>query len=683
MRDDSIGLFWEDLPKVKGKGSRGARQRGPMPQIPVTGWKPPTEFPNLSAAKVIGFDTETWDPDLTTAGPGWGRDRGHIIGASLAVADGTSWYFPMRHGIENGKQVLPPEEAGMNMDPDNVLRFLAHALGDDRPKVGANSIYDVGWLAWEGVAVHGPMHDIQFAEALLDSETPNVDLDSLGERYLGRGKTTSILYEWLSTWCGGAVNDKQRKNLYLSPPSLAGPYAQDDASLPVRILEKQWPKMVARGVDKLYDLERRLIPLLVAMRMKGAPVNVGKAEQIYDEFGGKLDILEAKLKDIAGQPVNPSAGESIKSAFTKLGLQHPTKLDKKTGELKVSFDKPRLKSVNHPLIDVILEHRKLAKVRNTFIKSYLIDKNINGRVYCSFHPLKGKENGARSGRFASSDPNLQNIPVRTDEGRRVRECFEVFHGGRWRSYDYSSIEYRLLVHFAVGPGSDEVRRQFNLHPGTDYHQFVMDLIDRMTGIKLERSPVKNINFGIIYGMALAALSTLLGLPKAEAKRLLDSYHQAIPYARSTMDECANEVHRTGMVRTLLNRASDFNTWGKKGFDEDGRVGMSYEAACRKYGMYNIERQMTHKALNRKLQGSAADVMKVAMVEAWEGGLFHESACGVPILTVHDELDFEDHGDPNNPAWQELTHTMQNACRHLLKVPLLVKSDVGQNWGEAH
>jgi DNA polymerase-1 len=252
-------------------------------------------------------------------------------------------------------------------------------------------------------------------------------------------------------------------------------------------------------------------------------------------------------------------------------------------------------------------------------------------------------------------------------------------GGRWRAYDYSSIEYRLLAHFAVGRGAQEVRAIFAKDPKADYHAIVGELIRTLTGLDLPRGKVKTINFGIIYGMALNALATALHIPKDEAAKLMEDYHAAAPYARATMDECANEVHRTGMVRTIMNRASDFNAWGSKEWQAAGREALSYEAACRKYGMFNIERQHTHKALNRKLQGSAADVMKKAMVDCWESGLFHDSACGVPILTVHDELDFEDLGDLDNPAWDHMQRTMESTLSERLSVPLLVDGGYGDTW----
>lgn len=671
MRADSLGLFWQDMPRVSTRGKKGPRQWGVMPEIPDTGWKTPTEFPNLSAAKVIGLDTETYDPELNDAGPGWGRGKGHIVGVSLSVADGSRWYFPMRH------ETCPEQ----NMDPDQVLRYLNHALSDNRPKAGANLIYDIGWLDWEGVTVGGKLYDVQFAEALLNSEFPDVSLEKLALHHLGIGKTSSELYEWLAKWNGKPANDRQRAWIYKTPPCLAGPYAEADADLPIQILGKQWPKLSARGVLELFDLECRLIPLLVAMRKKGAPVNLESAERTHSEFGIRLEGIEERIKHIAGQPVNPAAGDSIRKAFEKLGIPLPTKINRKKGESKVSFDAVRLEMINHPLCEALLEHRKLTKIRGTFIESYILDKHVNGRVHCSFHPLKNESGGARSGRFASSDPNLQNIPIRTGEGKLVREIFEAQI--RWRSFDYSSVEYRLLAHFAVGEGADEVRQILVKDPKADYHAIVGKMIERLTGLLLARGKVKTINFGIIYGMALNALATALALPKKEAKNLLDNYHQAIPYARSTMDECANEVHRTGQVKTLLGRVSDFNRWGAKGYQTEVYVSMSYEAACRKWGPYNIERQNTHAALNRKLQGSAADIMKKAMVTAYEGGLFADDACGIPLLTVHDELDFEDFGDLDNPAWSELQRVMETCTADLLRVPLLVDMGIGKTWGQAH
>lgn len=662
-RFSDIGMFWQDLPTSRKKGERSI---GPMPEIPATGWKPVTEFPNLSAARVIGFDTETKDPELLTAGPGWARGKGHIIGVSLAVP-GQAWYFPMRHEVQSE----------LNMDPEQVLRYVQHVLGDSRPKVGANLIYDVGWLKQEGVDVRGPLFDVQFAEALLDSETPDVTLDGLAQRYLKTGKVTSELYEWLAQWLGGKANDRQRANLYRSPITLAGPYAEADAALPIDIMTKQWDAMHRRGVLDLFDLECRLIPVLVKMRFKGAPIDVGRTEEVYEDLGRRAKLAEAELQQMAGQPVNPAAAASVKSAFERLGIPLPTTKDKRTKETKVSFSADLLELVDHPLAAKIVEYRQITKVRNVFIKSYLLDKHVNGRLHCSFHPLKSDKSGTRSGRFSSSDPNLQNIPVRTDLGALVRSAFVVEQGKRWRKFDYSQIEYRLLAHHAVGQGADDLRFTFNNDPNTDYHVHTQELVLKLTGQDLPRRSIKTINFGLIYGMSQPELQKRLGLDKRGGGHLFEAYHHAAPFAKATMDAAAREVHDTGCITTVLGRKSDFPIWAPK--DAYGLPGLPYGEAILEYGP-NIQRAFTHKALNRKLQGGAADVMKKALVDAYEAGLFEDDACGMPMLTVHDELDFEDEGDPDSPAWKELKYVMENCLK--LRIPIIVDMGVGPNWKDA-
>lgn len=662
-----MGLFWEDVARHP-KTSRSAVQRE-MPPIPASSWRAP-EFPNLAAAKVIGLDTETKDLELTSSGPGWGRNAGHVIGVSLAVADGTSWYFPMRHETQ-------PET---NMDPCQVLRYCQHVLADSRPKIGANLIYDVGWLRHEGVKVGGMLYDVQFAEALLNSETPDVSLDSLASRYLCVGKATAGVYEWLAAWLGGKPDGRQRANLWRAPPSLVGPYAEADAALPIKILEAQWARLSNRGVLDLFHLECRLIPLLVEMRMKGAPVDVGMADQIYEELGGDLISIGAELRAIAGFDVNPNAGESIHSAFVHLGIPVPQVVDKKNGGTKVSFAAPLLEKIEHPLCDKILEYRQTAKVRDTFIKSYIIDKNVNGRVHCTFHPLRNDNNGARSGRLSSSDPNLQNIPSRTEIGKRVRRAFASCDGRKWAKWDFSQIEYRMLAHHAVGPGSEELRLSYNSDPDTDYHDLTIELVRNLTGLILPRKSIKGINFGLIYGMQEPKLVANLGLSKAEGKALFIKYHAAAPFAKSTMDAAADEVREFGYVETILGRRSDFDSWSSKTYDPK-RTALSHDAACAKWGSFNIERAMLHKALNRKLQGGAADAMKKAMVDAYEAGLFADDACGIPLLTVHDELDFEVDDSCVGEHWTEFKRVMEHAIPSM-RVPVRMDLSIGDNWGDA-
>lgn len=664
MRFDSLGMFWEDVPTSR---ARGERQIGPMPEIPETGWRAPTEFPNLSSAKIIAFDTETKDPSLKTKGPGWARHDGNIIGASIAV-EGASWYFPIRH------ETCPEQ----NMDPTQVLRWLDYVLSTNVPKVGANLIYDVGWLAEEGVRVGGPLYDVQFAEALLNSEAPDVSLEALSQHYLGHGKITSVLYEWLSMWFGGNADDRQRKWLYKAPPSLVGPYAEGDAAQPLAILNAQWPLMHKRGVLDLFSIECRLIPLLVKMRMKGAPVSIEKAHSIYDRLTERMGVLEQEFNYIAGTQVNEGSGDSMERAFNTLGLSVPTKFDKRNQVHKRTFEAAALEQIEHPFAEKVLEFRKLKKVANVFIKSYIIDKNVNGRIHCQFHPLKSDESGARSGRFASSDPNLQNIPVRTEEGKLVREAFVATEGCTWEKWDYSQIEYRMMAHFAVGQGADLVRQTFNDNPDTDYHEYVGDIIKDLAQIELERRPIKTINFGLIYGMGKPELAKRLKLSRAAAEDLFKVYHSSAPFIKATMDAAAEEANMFGMVTTILGRKSDFNLWGPKEFDPT-KPGLPYGEALLRYGA--VERSYTHKALNRKLQGSAADIMKKAMVDCYEAGVFDDDyGVGIPILTVHDELDFDAHQPEHHPAWLEMQRIMENCVPTL--VPIRIDRSRGPSWGTA-
>jgi DNA polymerase-1 len=249
-------MFWQDEQVEKGKRNIVRV----MPPIPDTGWRAPRDLPNLSHASAIAIDTETWDPELLENGPGWARHRGHIVGVSLSVPEGYSWYLPIRHSVM-------PED---NLDPGQVLKYLQDMLGNPvQPKVGANLLYDVGWLREEGVHVHGELMDVQFAEALLD-ERATTNLDDLGARYVGEHKESNTLYQWCSDFYGGGIDGKQRANIHRAPPCLVGPYAQQDARLPMQVLMKQWPRMEAEGLLDLFRMECGLIPLLIEMRLRGA-----------------------------------------------------------------------------------------------------------------------------------------------------------------------------------------------------------------------------------------------------------------------------------------------------------------------------------------------------------------------------------------------------------------------------
>lgn len=685
------------------------------PPIIDTGWRPPTAFPNLSAASVLSFDVETKDAGLQTeTGPGWSRGKSSVVGFSVAArtrgGEHGKWYFPIRHEV--GSEY--------NLDAKQCLGWLNEQLDTTKPKVGANLLYDIGCLHDEGVKVSGVLHDVQFAEALLDEEG-SVALDWLGRKYLNQRKTTDDLYAWLALAYGGAATGKQRENIYRASPILVGPYGEDDADLPLQILDQQWPLLEREGLHSLFALENRLIPLLIKMRLQGVAIDVKYCEDFYVELGRDIVNLEHELAVNAGFRVNVNSNQDIAKLFDQVGIKYPrTAATAAYPNGQPSFQKEWLKTVKHPAADAVNNIREHIKVRNTFVRNYLLNANVNGIIHCQFHPLKGDENGTKTGRFASSDPNLQNIPVRTSLGKRIRKAFVPFPGHlRWRKFDYSQIEYRMLAHFAIdgkikdrfGAGdfdlgevlefwrnpegvwgyygiADGLRSTYGADPKTDFHVKVMVEFARAAGIDLSkmsedevstfRKPIKNVNFGIMYGQSEKALAYKSGLTPVQAKPFFATYHETAPYVRATMAAISAEVQQFGFVRTILNRRTRFNQWEPADFQQRG-MPMHYEAALAEYGS-NIKRSYDYRGTNYKFQGSAADVIKKAMDDAHTSGVF--DYIGYPLLQVHDELDFSERDD--TPAMREayayLTHVLENSIK--LKVPVKVDSSHGKTWADA-
>lgn len=674
-RWDDIGLLWEDIPTGR---TRGTRALGPMPSIPENGWRPPTELPNIREAPWISLDLETYDPELIDFGPGWARGKGHICGVSVAVPWG-KWYFPIRHTVQ-------PE---LNWDPWIVISWLKHMLKGNQPKIGANLLYDIGWLAQEGVEVNGPLYDCQYAEGLLDEEG-RLALETLGEKYLYRGKKSEVLYDWIMSYY---MPPKKywRREIYRSPITLVGPYAEEDAAMPQQILVRQWPELVRRGLLSLFEMECKLIRLLIAMRFAGITVDLNHAERCKRDFTTKADGIHSQLEYIAGCSINVNAADSIAKAFDKHGLPY-----EKTRTGRPSFTADWLKVIKHPIPEFILAERRLRKLTSTFIDGYIFDAHVNGKVYASFHPMVGETGGARSGRFSSSDPNLQNIPIRTPEGREMRAMFTKDLGHRkYRSGDYSQIEYRLLAHFATGhPSADEVRARYNNDRNLDYHDMISHLINSTTGYAVQlknallvgatfsfgplvREHIKTLNFACVYGVGVPHLAEMLGVSFDIGKQVSTKFHEAVPFARTTMNAVGDEVNlEEGICRTILNRQTHFDMWEPNAWGVKA-IPLPYKDALEMYGT-NIRRAYLYAALNYKLQGSAADIIKKAMLDCWENGVF--SCTGVPRLTCHDELGFSDPGNVPDDAWQELVHTMETTIP--LSVPVRFDFKEGDNWKEA-
>lgn len=644
-------LFWTD--------THNERVSVLRPPIPETNWTLPTELPDLSSAKAIGLDVETYEPDFDH-GAGWARSCGHIVGVSLAVPDGHKWYLPIRHEIE-------PHN---NLDPQRVFHYLKETLSNSHQvKIGANLMYDLGHLAEYGIKVKGRLIDVQFAEALL-SERARVGLDTLAQKYLDEGKETSLLYQWLSDYYGGPATGDQRGNIYRSPARLAGAYAEADAELPIRIFNKQYNELNKRGLMPVFNMECALIPLLIKMRQAGVRIDIPKAEKLSEDFGKQIVTLNKDLHKTLGYPINVNAATDLTKTFDDLKIKYPL-----TPAGNPSFKKDFLNKVQHPVGKAIVKIRQLEHLKNTFIESYLLESHVDGFVYCSFHPLRAESYGTRSGRFSSSDPNLQNIPVRSDMGRILRGVFIPDIGHKdWLCYDYSQIEYRVLANYAIGQGAHELRQAYKDDPTISYHKLMHQTILEKTGKDIGYKSAKNTNFGIVYGMGEKKLSKDLGLTLSAGKQFLSDYHSGAPFVQATMDACGQYAAKHGYIDTIMGRRSYFDLWEPAGYSEDFKPALEYSAALRAYGP-RITRAGLYKALNRKLQGSAADMLKAAMLKCELDGVFAET--GVPRLTVHDELDFSNPGGKEK-AFKEVVHIMESVVP--LKVPVLVDCESGSNWG---
>ena len=648
-RADLRGLWWDDPePTSLRAGPRTERLRIVAP--PVTGWTPPKDFPNLSGARVLGLDTETKDLELTSRGPGAVRGAGHVVGVSVATED-AAWYFPVRH------EYTP--EAGMNMDPQKVFAWLRDQLKESRPIVGANLLYDLEFLRAEGVpAPQGELFDVQYAEPLIDETARSYALDVLSKKYLGEGKHTEELYTWSAASFGGDANGRQRANIWRSPPSLVGPYAERDALAPLQVLSHQRKIMAEEGLTDLFRLECGLIPLLLEMRFQGVRIDLDKAERSAKWLREEAAKAQTRIPGI-----DVWSNDSIARAFDKAGIAY-----ERTAAGNPSFTRQWLEGCATPLAQAVLDVRLYEKAANPFIESYILENHVNGIIHCQFHPLRSDEYGAVSGRMSSSNPNLQNIPVRHPViGPLMRSLFIARAGSRWRRADYNQIEYRLMAHYAVDPpnsdrkSADDLRARYNSDASTDYHQMTIELVKEFTGIELTRPAAKNLNFGMLYGLGKENLLLSLGATaeRAKVEALYDAYLDGLPCVKATYNSAQRLAEARGYIKTILGRRSRFLEFEENPY----RAGQMQRAGAR-------------KALNRVFQGGAADILKKAMLDCWKEGLFYGDNC--PHLTVHDELDWSDPGDPAHYAKVEqiMTHGIA------LKVPLLVKMEIGDHWGNA-
>jgi DNA polymerase I-like protein with 3'-5' exonuclease and polymerase domains len=617
---------------------------------PASAWSVPEVLPDLSAAPWIGLDTETYDPNLEERGPGGSRGRdGHLLGVSLACPWGR-WYLPLRH------------PCGQNLPLDLVLRYLRTTLSNPaQPKIGANLLYECDWLGAHDVEIAGPLYDVQVAEALLDENKRSYSLENVAKEHVGQGKEYGAIIDAVLAFCGERASRNPRKHLWRLPARHVGPYAEWDASLPADVFAVQERLLREQGLWDLFLLETRNLHHLARMRRVGVRVDVARAEQLDGDLGAKQRELQEDLDRRIGLRIEVWAQDSIAKAFDQESLSYPRS---PTG--LPSFKEDFLKDHPHWLPQRVLEIRKLDRVRGTFIRGFVMGAAVNGRIHCSFHPLRSDEGGAATGRFSSSNPNLQQIPARTDVGKLVRTLFIPEEGCRWLAADYSQQEPRLAVHFGAVrgfPGALELRERYVRDPATDFH----DMMAQLTG--LPRKACKSLSLGILYGMGAAKLAKSLGVSDEEGKRLLETFHQRASFMKDLTADVARVAERRGFVRTLLGRRRRFDAWEPAGWDRRGVPIRGRDAAVEQYGE-NVRRSMTHKALNAVVQGSAADMGKSALDQLATAGY-------LPHVLVHDEngLSVE-----SGKQVAEVTEIMRDALP--VSVPMRVDTEVGPSWGEA-
>lgn len=615
----------------------------------------PSDFPSLQGQGMISIDTEGHDPDLAAGGSGVWSGRYRLGGVSVGTEAGFRQYYPVGHDV------------GPNLPKDVVVRWLKRELATDTPKVGANLLYDLQILQAEGIEVGGPLYDVQIAEPLITEDRFSYGLGPIARDYLGVGKKTDELSEYLIRKFG---KKNHMAHIAKAPSYLVAPYAISDVDLPLKIFAKQKQILEDQGLWGLFILESKLIPMLAAMRRRGVQVNVEATERMLTKVREEYLALQAKIKHQTGVQVEPWEVNSFVRVFDDAGIPYP--LTPKTQ--KPSFTAGFLEACEHPVAQDIVEMRKLDKLAGTFLEGSILNRQVNGVIHCNFNQLKGEGGGAVSGRFSSSAPNLQFIPVRTEMGRAIRRLFEAGEGKKWWAKDYSQIEYRLMVHDAAWmsfPGADAVVQEYLTNPDADFHSKVAEMVFGNAS-KESRTSAKTINFGLAYGEGKDKLASQLGLGLQQALALIETYHARAPFMRRLALHFTSQANRTGEVLTLLGRKRRFTAW--EIWDRKEK-----KSAIVRHRMPGARRAFTHKAMNARTQGSAADVMKKAMVDSWESGVY--DVLGPPALTVHDELDGD--FEPTRASFEalgELDRIMEQTVE--LLVPLKVDGSTGLNWGDA-
>jgi DNA polymerase-1 len=582
----------------------------------------------LQNADLIAFDTETTSLDPM---------RAEVVGVSFSVMPGEACYIPLAHDYPGALKQL---------GRDATLAALKPLLEDaTRPKLGQHAKYDMNVLSRHGIAVQGIAHDSMLESYVLNATANRHDMDTLAKKYLDYD---TVKYE--------DVAGKGAKQIGFSQVDLdtACRYAAEDADITLRLHQALWPQLQAEsGPCSVYrDIEIPLVPVLARMEQRGVLIDADDLRRQSSELGKRMFDVQQRAYALAGREFNLDSPKQLQAIlFDELKL--PAVLKTPTGQPSTNEEALEAIAGDHELPRLILDYRGYAKLRSTYTEK--LAENINpatGRVHTSYHQAV-----AATGRLSSADPNLQNIPVRNEEGRRIRQAFIAPKGWRMLAADYSQIELRIMAHLS---GDEGLLRAFA--EGADIHRATAAEVLGLPAAEVtgeQRRAAKAVNFGLIYGMGAFGLARQLGIGRGEAQEYIARYFARYPGVHAYMERTREQARRQGYVETLFGRRLYLREINSR--NPAQRAGAE------------------RAAINAPMQGTAADIIKRAMiaVDAWLA--MRDDAH--MLMQVHDELVFEVREDAVETLRAGVAERMQGAAE--LAVPLVVDIGVGSNWDEAH
>jgi DNA polymerase I-like protein with 3'-5' exonuclease and polymerase domains len=607
-------------------------------------WSAPLDYRDLSEAKEIAIDLETKDTGINEGlGSGWATNSGEIIGFAVAT-EGFQAYYPFGHF------------GGGNLIKEQVLQYMSDVCALPCRKIFHNAQYDVGWLNAYGIEVKGEIVDTMIAGALIDENRYTYRLNSLAKDYLGELKAETDLNE-----AAKAHGVDPKMEMWMLPAEHVGYYAEQDARLTYLLWQRFKHEIFKQNLNTIWQLEKNLLPTLIKMRKKGIRVNVEKAEQLQKQFAVKEKNILHQIKKLVGKDIDIWAARQIAFAFDKLGIDYP----KSPKSKEPSFTQNWLVNNDTEISKLIVSAREINKFHNTFLNS-IMKYEYKGRIHAEINQLRSDNGGTVSGRLSMSSPNLQQLPARNKEfGPLIRGLFLPEEGYKWGSFDYSQQEPRLVVHYAssIGEGYEGSQELVEAYANADadFHQTVADLVG------IDRKQAKTIGLGLMYGMGKNKLANMLGLGFDEASALIGKFNRRAPFVKMLSDRCMKKANEEGVIRTKLGRKCRFDMWEPRDFGI--HTPETFENASAKYGANNIKRAFTYKALNRLIQGSAADQTKQAIVACVDLGY-------LPLLQIHDELCFNVQEDDV----EKIVRAMEDCVK--LSVPSVVDVAIGNDFGSA-